>query len=148
MARFSGAFTTGGAGSTTLPMASLYSAGAANRPRVREVGVFNTTTTGFQVALRRATTAGGTHTGREELPEDSPVAAAAATLFDVDTGTAPTITAGSIRAAALGAAIGSGVIWTFGGNGLVVPEGTANGVVIIGLTTPQVCTVYFVWDDD
>jgi hypothetical protein len=146
MARFSGGFKAGGAGTTALPMASLFAA-AAVRPRVREVGVFNTTTTAFTVGLRKATVVGGTHTAREELPEDDPSSTAVATLFDVDTGTAPTLTTGNIRTAELGGAIGSGVIWTFGGNGLVIPDGTGNGVCIIGITTPQICTVYFVWDE-
>jgi hypothetical protein len=146
MSRYSGAFITGTAGSTTLPMASLYAV-AGCRPRVREVAVFNTTATAFTVALRRATTAGGTHTAREELYESDSAQTALATLFDSDTGTTPTITAGSLRVATLGAAIGSGVIWTFGGDGLVIPNTTGDGIVIIGLTTPQICSVSFTWDE-
>lgn len=146
MARYSGAFVTGGAGSTTLPMASIY-ATAGVRPHVREVGVFNTTATAFTVALRRATTVGGTHTGREEIYENDSAQTALTTLFDTDTGTAPTITAGSIRVGVLGAAVGSGVIWTFGGDGLIVPNSTGDGIVIIGVTTPQICAVSFTWDE-
>lgn len=146
MARFSGGFLTAGAGTTTLPMASLY-ATAAVRPRVREIGVFNTTTSSFDVAIRRATTVGGTHTAREELPEDDPTQAAVTTLFDTDTGTAPTLTAGNVRAARLGGVIGSGVVFTFGGNGLVIPSSTGDGIVIIGLASPQICTVYWAWDE-
>jgi hypothetical protein len=151
MARFSGAWKTAGAGTTTLPMASLY-ATAAVRPRVVEVGVFNTTAIAFDVALRRATTVGGTHAGAAsaELYEDDNSQAAVATLFDTDTGTAPTLTSGNLRVASLGAAIGSGVIWTFGGGktpGLVIPNTTGDGIVIIGLASPQICTVHFVWDE-
>jgi len=146
MARFSGAWKTAGAGSTTLPMASIYGT-TGLWGRVREVGVFNTTTTAFDVALRRATSVGGTHTAREELYEDDSAQTPLMTLFDTDTGTAPTLTTGNIRAASLGAAIGSGVIWTFGGNGLVVPNSTGDGVVIIGLASPQICVVYWSWDE-
>lgn len=146
MARFSGGFVTSGAGSTTLPMASLYGV-AGVRARVREIGVFNTTASAFNVALRRATTAGGTHTGRDEIYEDDSAQTPLATLFDTDTGTAPTLTTGNVRVAALGASIGSGVIWTFGGNGLVIPNTTGDGVVIIGLASPQICAVYFSWDE-
>jgi hypothetical protein len=149
MARFSGAWKTAGAGTAnTLPMASLYAI-AAVRPVIREIGVFNTTANAFDVALRRATSLGGTHAGAAsaELPEDDTVRVADAVLIDTDTGTAPTLTSGNLRVASLGAAIGSGVIWTFGGNGLVIPDGTANGVCIVGLASPQICTVYFVWDE-
>jgi hypothetical protein len=149
MARFSGAWKTAGAGSTTLPMASLYAVAGAT-PRLVEVGVFNTTATAFDVALRRATTVGGTHTAREEIYENDSAQTALATLFDTDTGTAPTLTAGALRVASLGAAVGSGIIWTFGGgssSGLLIPAGTGNGIVLVGLTTPQICDVYFVWDE-
>lgn len=146
MARYSGGWITNGAGSTTLPMASIY-ATAGVRPRVREVGVFNTTATAFTVGLRRATTAGGTHTGREEIYESDSAQTALATLFDTDSGTAPTITAGNIRVGTIGAAVGSGVIWTFGGDGLVIPNSTGDGIVIIGLTTPQICAIHFTWDE-
>jgi len=148
MARFSGAWKTAGAGTTSLPMGSLYAV-AGVRPRVREVGVFNTTASAFDVALRRATTLGGTHAGAAsaELYEDDSASTALAVLIDTDTGTAPTLTSGNLRVASLGAAIGSGVIWTFGGNGLVIPDGTANGVCIIGLASPQICTVSFTWDE-
>jgi hypothetical protein len=127
-------------------MASLYGTTGV-RARVREVGVFNTTTTAFTVGLRRATTAGGTHTAREELSEDDPNQTAIATIFDSDTGTAPTITTGNVRTAEMGAAIGAGVIWTFTGNGLVIPSTASDGIVIIGITTPQICTVYISWEE-
>jgi hypothetical protein len=57
MARFSASWRTTGAGSTTLPIASLY-ATAAVRPRVVEVGIFNTTSTAASFKLVRLTTAG------------------------------------------------------------------------------------------
>ena len=53
-----------------------------------------------------------------------------------------------VRQASLGAAIGSGVIWTFGENGLYRPEGTGNGVVITCPTgTAQFLDFYFVFDE-
>jgi len=127
-------------------MASLMAA-AAVRPRVREVGVFSTTATGFNVALRRITVAGATHAAETEIYEDDSSATATATVVNVDTGTAPTLAAGYVRIATLASAIGAGIIWTFGGNGLIIPDGTANGLAVIGLNTPQICTVYFVWDE-
>lgn len=146
MARFSGGFRTGTAGSTTLPAASLYAV-ANCRPVVYEIGAFNTTATSCAIAVRRATTAGGTHTAREEIPMDDTTRTALATLFDSDTGTTPTLTTGNIRTASLGAAIGSGVIWTFP-RGIEIPDGTGNGIVIIPLTgTGQILDIYFEWEE-
>jgi hypothetical protein len=48
----------------------------------------------------------------------------------------------------LGAAIGAGVIWTFGDQGIRIPTGTANGVgVVVENGTGQACQVYMVWDE-
>ena len=53
-----------------------------------------------------------------------------------------------IRQASLGAAIGSGVIWTFGDAGLVIVLGTANGIGIHCPTgTGQICDYYIDWDE-
>jgi len=144
VARFAGGFRTAGAGSTTLPIASLFAPAAAN-PLIYEVGVFNTTATAVAIALRRATALGTPGTGREELFIDDENATATATLVDTHT-VAPTLTAGAVRVGSLGAAIGSGVIWTFGERGLRVPAGTGNGVCIVPLTgTGQICDVYVEW---
>lgn len=149
MARFHAAYRTTGAATNLLPMASLY-ATAAVRPRLVEVGVFNSTATALQVALARLTTA-GTSTAVVGVFEDDDSQAAVATPRNTHSSTGPTIGTVSIRVATLGAAIGSGIIWTFGGGktpGLVIPTGTANG---IGLYTPtgtgQICDVSFSWDE-
>lgn len=145
MARFSAAWRTTGAGSTTLPIASLY-ATATVRPAIIEVGVFNTTTTGVAMALRRASSAGTQGAAQTEVAEDFPSLTAGANAVDTHSA-GPTLTTGNLRAASLGAAVGSGVIWTFP-RGLVVPEGTGNGVVIVPLTgTGQICDVYFSWEE-
>lgn len=144
--RASAGWRTGGAGSTTLPIASLF-ATAALRPRIREVGVFNTTTTAVAIALRRATAVGTAGAGQTEVYEDDESQTPVATAFDTHS-VAPTFVTGNVRVAPLGAAIGAGVIWTFGGNGLVIPQGTGNGVVVVPLTgTGQICDVYFSWDE-
>jgi len=53
-----------------------------------------------------------------------------------------------LRTATLGAAKGSGVIWTFGDKGIVINQATADGV---GVYTPngtgQICDIYIVWDE-
>lgn len=132
------------AGTNLLPAGSLYAI-AAKPLYVVEVAVWNTTTTATAVALQRLTTA-GTATGITEFSEDTESTPDGAAFNTHSVG--PTITAGFIRKAMLGAAVGSGIIWTFGGRGLRIPAGTANG---IGLTVPtgtgQVWDFEFVWDE-
>jgi hypothetical protein len=149
MARFSAAYRTTGAATNLLPMASIY-ATAAVRPKIVEVGVFNSTATALQVALVRLTTA-GTSTAVVGVYEDDDSQAAVATPRNTHSSTGPTIGTVSLRIATLGAAIGSGVIWTFGGgktSGLLIPAATGNG---IGLYTPtgtgQICDVSWTWDE-
>lgn len=146
MARFASAYRTTGAGSTTLPMASLY-AQATGALWLIEVVVTNTTATSAAIALRRLTTAGTQGTAQTVNYEENDVNVT--TKGDPrDTHTvAPTISAGAIRAADTGASIGSGFAFTFGGRGLLIPSGTANGVGLIPLTgTGQICTVSWSWD--
>lgn len=146
MARYACAFRTTGAGSTTLPIASIF-ATAACQPMIMEVGVFNTTATAVSIALRRATALGTAGTGQTELPIDDTAGAALATVVDTHTVT-PTITTGSVRLATLGAAVGSGVIWTFSERGLRIPAGTGNGILIIPFVgTGQICDVYLEWSE-
>jgi hypothetical protein len=151
MARFSVAFRTTGAATALLPMGSLY-ATAAIRPVLVECGVFNTTVTAVNVALCRLTTAGTSSAVTTSLIsyENDDSQAAIASPRQTHSSTGPTITSVP-RTADLGAAIGSGVIWTFGtgrGSGMVIPAATTNG---IGVYTPngtgQICDIYFVWDE-
>lgn len=148
--RFSAAYRATAAATALLPMASIY-ATAAMQPRIVEVGVFNTAATAVNVALARLTSA-GTSSAVVGVSEDSAaLTAPVATPRNSHSSTGPTIGAVSLRTVDLGAAIGSGIVWTFGGGGspgLIVPVGTANG---LGLYTPngtgQICDVYWVWDE-
>ena len=149
MARFSSAYRTSGVATNLLPMASIY-ATAAVRPRVVEVSVFNTTATAVNVALCRLTTAGTSTAVTTGGYEDDNSQAPVTTVRNTHSSTGPTI-AGILRMADLGAAIGSGVIWTFGGgktSGLVIPNTTGDG---LGLYTPngtgQICSVVWTWDE-
>ncbi len=120
--------------------------GIASRPiYLVECGVYNTTVTAFAVALSKATAAGtttGTVVELSEDPEITPVAV-------VTTGhSADATVTGPYTQASIGAAIGAGNIWTFGGRGLRVPAGTANGFVLTLPTgTGQIFDFYFVWDE-
>lgn len=148
MARFAAAWRTAGAGTATLPMASLY-AQATGGLWLAEVGVTNTTAVAYEISLKRFSTLGTVGAvvpgvGYEEQDVNVTTKGIAA---DTHTGTAPTAVAGELRRAAVGASIGSGIIWTFGGRGLFIPSGTANGVGLIPITgTGQISDVYFSWD--
>jgi len=143
MARFTCSGRATIAGSSTLPLVSLY-ATTGVRPKVVEVGVFNTTSTALVVALVRLTTAGTQGAGLTEVGEDDPAQTAIATGFAGHTG-GPTI-GGELRRASLGAAVGSGVIWTF--SGLAIPSTTGDGIgVYVPTGTGQVCDYSITWDE-
>ena len=149
MARFiAGARTT--AGTTARPMMSVYSA-AASSGTMREVGVFNTTATAVEIGLVRLTTTGTQGAGLTEVSFNVKKPPALCTAFTTHTADATTTDLG--YRAVLGAAIGSGVIWTFGDDGLVIGEPDAaelvtNGIGVILLTgTGQICQTYMVWDE-
>lgn len=146
MALFNAAYRTTAAATSLLPMASIY-ATAGVRPQIIEIGIFNTTATAVNVALCRLTTA-GTSSAVTAIYGSDDSQTASSTPRNTHSSTGPTISTGIIRAASLGAAIGSGVIWTFGDNALVIPAATTNG---IGIYTPngtgQICDVYISWSE-
>lgn len=146
MARQAAAWRTTGAGSATLPMASLYASSTGGLWLV-EVGVTNTTTTAFECSLKRVSTAGTQGTAQTVVYEENDGNfTAKGDARDTHT-VAPTLVAGELRRAAIGASIGSGIIWTFGGRGLFIPSGTGNGVAVMPMTgTGQISDVYFSWD--
>lgn len=147
MARYSAGTRSTGAGSTTLPVAGLVTA-ANNDVYVVEVGVFNTTSTSCNVTVRKITSAGTAGSTVNSIPWDADTTASTATAKDTYTSTGPTLVNGFLANATLGAAVGSGIIWTFGGKGIRCPKGTANGLVIIpGTGTGQILDWYIVWDE-
>jgi hypothetical protein len=132
------------AGTTVRAIASLF-ATATVGAKVREIGVFNTTATAVAVAVCRFTNATGVGAGLTEVDYD-PANPAQCTGFAGHT--ADGAVGANIRYASLGAAIGSGVIFTFGDSGLLIPVGTANGLGVICPTgTGQILDYYFDWDE-
>lgn len=146
MARFSGGARATGAGSTTLPSGSIYAA-AGSGGSVRAIGVWNTEVTEVAIRIVRLSTA-GTSSALTLGKLNPNKAAAACTVRNVHSGTAPTISEDLGYRAMLGAAIGSGVMFTFGDDGLVIPAGTGNGIGIITATgTGRVLDYFFEWDE-
>jgi hypothetical protein len=128
-------------GTTLRAVASVFAI-AARGFVLREVGVFNTTVTAVAVALVRFTNATGVGAGLTEIAWNAAEGTPQLTGFAGHTGDGAVSAA--IRQATLGAAAGAGVIWTFGGGGLVIPVGTANGIgVICPVGTGQILDYYY-----
>jgi len=146
MARYSAGGLSTTAGSTTLPLASLYAIATASF-KMRECGIYNTTATACAYKLALLTTAGTQGTGLTEAKQDDNSAAAACTGFNAHTAGTPVGTDLGYRAQ-LGAAVGSAMVWTFGDVGIRVPLTTANGVgIVVENGTGQILQFYFVWDE-
>jgi hypothetical protein len=146
VARYSAGVKTG-AGSTTLPIMSLYAV-AAQAGSIYEIGAFNTTAVAVDLKLVRLNSAGTQGAGLVEAKHNPDSAAALCTAFTTHSSTGPTLGDDLGFRASLGAAIGAGVIWTFGSTGLRIPVGTANGIgIIVENGTGQACQCYFVWEE-
>jgi hypothetical protein len=143
--RFTAGMRSTGAGSATLPIGGLMGV-AARDGHLVEVGVFNTTTTAFGVRIARITALGTPGSGLTEEEYVGTMEGPVFTALDTWTGAA-TISAASLRQASIGAAIGAGVIWTFSGEGVYMPAGTANGIGIVPVGTGQIADWYMEWTE-
>lgn len=145
MGRFSIAGRSTVAGTSARAVASLFAV-ANIRARLVECGFFNTTSTALAISLVRFTNATGVGAGLTEAEYDENSAAPSCTGFAGHTGDGGV--GQVLKQAALGAAIGSGVIWTFGDGGIIIQPGTANGIGAICPTgTGQILDYYYVWDE-
>lgn len=118
----------------------------AIRPQIREIGVFNTTTTAAAVAVVRASATGTQGTALTEVCVSDDSRTVIATGFN--THTANATVGAAIQQATLGAAAGAGVIWTFGPGEFVIDNLTTAGVVVICPTgTGQHLDFYILWDE-
>lgn len=146
MSRYSSGTITAAAITSTRPAIGLYNT-AAGTGAMRECGVSNTAAA--QVAVHMAlVTATGTQVAtppETKHRDQSFPAICTAVTWSAD----PTVGATCGFRQMLGAAIGAGVIWTFGGDGLQAPIGTANGVAGGALEsgTGQIVECYIVWDE-
>ena len=143
---FSAGTVATGAGSTTLPMVSIY--GSANGGGiVRKITVENPTTSAVDIAVRRATTAGTQGASVDEVPWLDTPAPQCSVVQAHSVG--PTLVAGFIDRYQFPASMaGATMVWTYEGSGLVIPKGTANGICIIpGSGTGQLCVVTIQWEE-
>jgi len=133
------------AGTTLRAIASLFAI-ASRTMKLREVGVFNTTSVAVAVSLVRFTNATGVGAGLTEVMYDEAGPAPNGTGFAGHT--ADGAVGSPLRQASLGAAIGSGVIWTFGDTGILVAAGTTNGIgIICPVGNGQILDYYYDWDE-
>lgn len=113
---------------TTVRGPSVY-ATTGVKPRIREIGVCNTTATAAAVAIARASATGTQGAALTEVCLDDDSHTVITTGFNTHTADA---TVGSpIRSAVLPGVIGATIIWTFGPDGLVLDNATTAGIVII-----------------
>lgn len=143
MAKFSGV-ANGAAGTAALPFAGVY-ADAANGIVVREIKVFTTAANAARIMIARASTAGTWTAITEKAWGDYAVVGSAVHTASV----APTFEADEIDIGAIGAAIGSGFHYTYygEGNGLFIPKGTANGLILVEqVDTANTYDVMLAWD--
>lgn len=141
MAHYRSAFKTSGAGTSARPIASIY--GIANiRGWLIEAHILNTTAVAAEFKLSRLTATGTPGTGQTEAKEETSTAAASLTVFD--THSADATVSDTLDYIQLPAAVGGGVILTFG-DGIEIPAGTTNGIGFVPVGTGQICVVKFRW---
>jgi hypothetical protein len=143
MARFAAGGLTS-AGSTTLPVVGLLG-GTGVVARIREIGVFNTTTSSVALNVCRITTAGTPGvtltTGVTGIDPNTSVAL----LKNTWSSTAPTVVDLGFRCI-LGAAIGSGFVFTFDDWDLTTDKVANSAVgIIVSSGTGQPLQTYFKW---
>lgn len=133
------------ADSVTLPAASVY-AGSDIDSRLMEVHAFNTSSTECFYNLIRLDTAGTKPSAVDDAPYHPGGPAAGGGVHGTHT-VAPTLDE-IFERLVFGAAIGAGVILTFGKEGLLIPKGIANGIgLVLESGTLQLLNVTFVWEE-
>jgi hypothetical protein len=144
MARYSGGMTAAGAGTSLRPVLGLLSTASVTGV-LREIALFNTTATACVYRVVRFT--GGTAgADQAEAPHRENAPAASCVLKGLWTADA-TIDQDLGYRIQIGAAIGSGGIFTMGVEGLETFVGSTKGIGLIPVGTGQVCEVYFAWDE-
>lgn len=127
------------------PMFDIRTA-ATDRIFVLEIGIFSTAATAITAGVIRPLTTGTTSTTTAGQAED-PANPAGTGLIGTAWSVTPTIAATPIylRRFVTPAAIGNGIIWTFGGVGLVVPA--SSSLLVWNIAIGPVCDIYVAWDE-
>lgn len=146
MSRYAaGGLTT--AGSTTLPLASLYGS-ASGRVFITEIGIFNTSSTAVALKLVRLSTAGTRPTAWTSAPVSQEDTAAAVGLAYGTHTVAPTLGNDLGYRCILGAAPGSGVVWTWPDRVMTISAAANAGIgLIVENGTGQAVQVYWAWGE-
>jgi hypothetical protein len=119
---------------------------STDRLRLREIGLFVSAATATSVGLIRASTL-GTRTSPVTGLQGDPAEPAATGTTAVAWSVAGTVGSTYLRKMAIPAAIGNGLIWTFGPNDLIIP--VSGGVFLwnFGAGAGSICNGYFVWEE-
>jgi hypothetical protein len=145
MARYSVAGRSTVVGTTVRAVASLFAI-ASRTGKIRQITVSNSTATAVQVAVCRFTNATGVGAGLTEVLYDEFSPAPNCTGFAGHT--ADGAVGANIDYVSLGAAVGSGWVWTYGDTGLLIQAGTANGIgIICPINTGQILDYSIHWDE-
>lgn len=150
MALYSASFR-GAAGTATLPIAGLRSVQTNSFPCIREIKLFTQAANSAIIRIVRLTTAGtATAITTNEMNEQGTAAIAGA--VHTYSSTAPTIQAGDIDVAMVGAAIGSGFHYTYYGEGkglwITGAATNANGIALIEDTdTANTYSGTIIWEE-
>jgi hypothetical protein len=109
-----------------------------------EVGITNVAAVAFEISLARLTAAGTQGAAAGAWTYEEGATSLTAKVAAVQAHSAGTPLGAEVRRASIGASIGSGVIFTFGGRGLLLPSGTANGLGLIAVVgAAQLADVYW-----
>jgi hypothetical protein len=138
--------TAAGAGTTAVRPIFGILATAAIAPKVREIGLFNTTAVActYRIVAVTGGTPGSTVTAyADDLGILGTPSCLAKQLWTADVSS---VLDTGYRMV-LGAAVGSGAILTFGDNGLRCALGATIALAVMPVGTGQVCEVYMVWDE-
>lgn len=146
MARYTCGMTATIAGTSLRPVFALLNTASVSGI-IREVGVFNTTTTECVYKLVRFT--GGTAgADQSEIKHRRTAPAASLTAKAGWTADASSVDDDCLARFELGAAKGSGFVATFGAEGVESHDvGTTKGIGLIPSGTGQIVEVYFIWDE-
>lgn len=144
MAKYSAGALATGAGTTTLPTMTLYSTASVG-PKIREISVFNSTSTACVYELVTFSTAGtqGASIGTPGLWDPGQGAAACA-LKHASSSTAPTVAQRLGILFPLAATVGAGVVRPL--PDLAISLGTGNGFgLLVHAGTGQLCYIDVTW---